>query len=130
MALTAEEAIKRAEKVIEKAGADYDSRLAQLFADLNKAVGEDDRKGGIVIAHRIKGEAGMFGWPLVSVVAGWLRQLLEAGKGPCATEVVRLHLETLRMLVANDLRGEAPAGQKVIRELYAVVEKQGLIPAS
>ena len=126
MVLSMEEALKRAEKVIEKESANYDARLADHLNNLERALNEDDRAQAILIANTIKGEAGISGWPLVSVVAGWLRMLLQAESGPCMTEVAVLQFNSLRILVDQDLRGEAPAGQQLVRGLYEVLDKKGL----
>ncbi len=127
MVLSMEEALKCAEKVIEKESADYEARLAEHLNILEQAISEDDRDQAILTASRIKGEAGISGWPLVSVVAGWLRMLVEAESGPCVTEIAAVQLDCLRTLVNEDLRGEAPAGQKLVRDLYALMGKKGLI---
>ena len=130
MVLSMEEALKRAEKVIVQGTANYKDRLVEHLNILERALTEDDRAQSILTANTIKGEAGISGWPLVSVIAGWLRISLEAESGPCMTKVPALHLASLRILVDEDLRGEAPAGQKLVRGLYTLLDKKGLIPAS
>lgn len=128
MMLSMQEAVRRAEMVVEKMGVDYDERLQGHLRNLQKAFDENDRDQAILIAHTMKGESGMFGWPLVSEISGWLRQILETQDKLHRTEVIELHLHTLRIILSEKLRGEAPAGQKLIRNLYAVIEKKGLIP--
>ena len=56
-----EEALKCAEKVIEKESADYEARLAEHLNILEQAISEDDRDQAILTASRIKGEAGISG---------------------------------------------------------------------
>lgn len=128
MTLSMQDAVRRAEMVVKQMGAEYDDRLRGHLRNLQKAFDENDRDQAILIAHTMKGESGMFEWPLVSEIAGWLRQILETKDEFHRTEVIELHLHTLRIIISENLKGEAPAGQKLIRNLYAVIEKKGLIP--
>lgn len=125
MTSQAEQAIARAGKVVEKMSEGYDERLGGLLGDLETALNRDDRAEAIVVAHTIKGESGMFGWPLVSAAAGWLRQVLEAESGPCVSRTVAVHMDTLQLIVSEGMKGEDPVGQKLIRELYQIVENDG-----
>lgn len=126
MTSQAEQAIARANKVMEEMGEGYDERLAELLQGLDAALGRDDRAEAALISHTMKGEAGMFGWPLVSAAAGWLRQILEAETGPCRTKTVVVHVDTIRLIILKGMKGEHPTGQKLIRELYQIVEKEEL----
>ncbi len=80
------------------------------------------------IAHDIKGQGGSFGYPLITEIGGQLCGLLD-GRLDFAEEVlevVGLHVEAMRLVVAERMEGDGgKAGQRLKRGLQAVIAKIG-----
>jgi len=121
--------VKAANAKMQAYEAEFAAQLTQSLADLRQAMKEERRADAAVMAYELSSRAGSVGWPLVSVVARWLRQILEDGKENCLDAVPTLALGALELLSKNQYRGEHPEGQILLRETHALLVKKGYHPA-
>jgi len=78
------------------------------------------------IAHDMKGQGGSFNYPLITIVANDLCRLLESleSAGAKETEVIRLHIDTMRVIITNGMESEGgQAGKQLLSGLAKVVAK-------
>ncbi|HJO69693.1 MAG TPA: Hpt domain-containing protein [Rhodospirillales bacterium] len=129
--------LKRAEEAIANLGDDY---LDWVQEDIKKL--EDGlsalkaAKGGgrdlldtiFRVAHEIKGQGGSFGYNLMTLIGDQLCRFVEdmAEAGPPEVEVIGLHVDALKIVIANRMQGDGgQAGQALLRGLEKVVAKIG-----
>jgi len=129
-------ALERAEKVIEEMTGDYLDWVAEDLKSLQQAMGKvvpgsDDIKetlnGVFQIAHDMKGQGGSFGYDLITVVGDKLCRVLERLEGdasPGDVEVMRLHVDTMKVIITNDMKGDGgEEGAKLLKGLDMVADK-------
>ncbi|WP_142848580.1 Hpt domain-containing protein [Telmatospirillum sp. J64-1] len=81
------------------------------------------------IAHDIKGQGGSFDYHLMTQVGNHLCRFIEAAEelvvtGKSELAVVKVHLDALRLIIAERREGDGGAeGQKMVAGLALVVEK-------
>lgn len=130
------EALARAEQVIVDLS---DSYIDWAKEDLVKLVQgcESLRSDGganaenldqvFLVAHDIKGQGGSFGYDLMTIVGHQLCRYIETLDGqpkPVDVEVITLHVNTMQLIIAQDLKGDGgPAGEKLMAGLEAVFNK-------
>jgi len=129
MTMSRTEAIGKAEKVLEAIKTDYPPHMLRTIAEMDNAFETRNYDQLTFLSHELKGEAGTFGWPLISQAAGWLRQLLENRGAELDDEIYKIFLDSLHQLSAPDLAGENEAGVCLIKQLYALCESQEIRPS-
>lgn len=80
------------------------------------------------VAHDVKGQGGSFGYDLMTVVGNHLCRFVEGltEVGDAEREVIRLHLDALRLIINERLEGTGgAAGDKMVSGLQAVIAKVG-----
>lgn len=127
--------MERAEMLIQKNDVDFSGMAKDILARLDKAVEavkrEDQRsKEGInrLVAPimELKANGAMFKFPLLSDVAGIALDFLENidHLNDDAFEIVNIHSQTLRIIVAQDLRGTGgKQGHILVNELIAACQR-------
>lgn len=77
------------------------------------------------IADQMKGQGSTFGYPLITAVGASLCHLLDARKSldEAQVQAVRLHFESMWMVVSRPLRGNSSEGVKMVDGLHEVVAK-------
>lgn len=97
-------------------GVDALSKLIAKLTEASHAV-TSDLKGVFHITHDIRGQAGTFGYPALSATGTSLCDFIEAlGRVPAAiaanrdevVEIVNLHLRTMQIVLAHDIREMTP----------------------
>jgi hypothetical protein len=76
-------------------------------------------------AHDMKGQGGSFGFPLVTNIANSLCRFMENRSvfGRQEMEVIQVHIEALRLAVAERMTGDGGIkGEKLLRGLEVVME--------
>lgn len=74
-------------------------------------------------AHDIKGQATLFGYPVAAMIGKLLADLIERAPDPCQIPlpVIDQHIDTIRAIVRQDLRGEGNAQTKnIIQGLHVL----------
>ncbi len=129
--------LERAEAVIAEMADDYLKwaeddlvKLEEAFASL--AAGSGDAKANIDrvyhICHDMKGQGGSFGYTLMTAIGTLLCRYLEKleAAGPEDHEVVRLHLDAMKLVIAQRMTGDGgQAGDALLVGLQQVAEKCG-----
>ncbi len=128
--------LEKAEQII--AGL-QDSYLEWVQEDLNKLQviydqlqAQPDRSAALLkdlfrVAHDIKGQGGSFGYDLMTVVGNHLCRFIEGltgDVGEAEMDVIKLHLDSLRLIIGRRLEGAGgAAGDKIVSGLQAVIAK-------
>ncbi len=109
---------------------DYETRLQQeidhFSADFEamRGAGAFDPKRLFALAHELRGEAGSYGYPLISRAADVLCKLLEkrTALAPTDVDIVEAHLRAFRTVLDRRIKGHGgPAGERLIDRLEAIV---------
>ncbi len=135
------EAVARAEAAINELSVEFDDWLADEVERLSKAQ-ERAEKEGITgeagndffrVAHDLKGQAGTFGYPLVTETCASLCKLFDSVKDldsqpdSVVEKFARLaenHVYTVRALVSGHIKDIShPMGKKLTAELYSTTVK-------
>ncbi len=120
---------EQAGSFLERAREDV-GRLGQMATDLEAATdpeAADTAKGKIyAINHELRGEAGSYGFKLMSTIANMLCRYLEAlpeGEAPIPA-IVRAHIDALRAIASGNISGDGgEVGQELVKGLGLVVAK-------
>ena len=121
-------ALQQAEAVVEKLKVAYELRLEKEVQDLTlsfqkmKNTGEYDLDLLHDVVHEIRGEAGTFGYDLVSNIGKSLCELLSPMGGVSSDDsrAIETHLKAMQTVVAQKVKG---AGPKVAKEILAGLAK-------
>lgn len=105
--------------------------LSKLQALCDRAMSEGTVGSDVLneifrIAHDIKGQGGSFGYDLMTAVGHHLCRFVEAlaQAGPAEMEVIKLHLDAMRLIVGERMEGSGgQAGERMIAGLDAVIAK-------
>jgi len=128
--------IDAAEKSMGNARFDYleavSDDLNRLQAAYDAALKDRDHRAERVqelyaIVQMIKGQGSSFGYPLISNVGAQLARFMEdCGDNltDAQMEGVKLHVETLRLIMQQKMEGDGgPMGQKIVAGLALVIKK-------
>jgi len=99
----------------------YDAAAALPVAERNQAMQEV-----FGVLHDMKGQGGSFGYPLVTSIANTLCRFMETRTafGPHEMEAILLHINALRLVVADRLSGDGGTkGDKLLKGLDLVIQK-------
>ena len=78
------------------------------------------------VLHDMKGQGGSFGYPVITQIANTLCRFMESQSefGPQEMEAVLVHINALRLVVAERLSGDGGTkGQKLLKGLELVLQK-------
>ena len=130
-------ALARAEAVIADLSGDYlewvqeDLKQIQVAIDCIDMNGDEKERKKILdrifaISHDIKGQGGSFGYDLMTIIGNDLCRFSETIETlkQSDVEVIRLHVDTMKLVIADDIQGDGgKKGEMVLSGLAAVVEK-------
>lgn len=130
------ETLEQAEELISNLQSEYlvwvqdDLRRIQARFDEVAALPAEDRLAAMQavfgVAHDMKGQGGSFGFPLMTNIANNLCRFIETQKrfGPAELEAVRVHIDALRLVMADKITGDGGVkGERLMRGLELVLEK-------
>ncbi len=133
------DAIARAEQVVAAMQGDYLNwviddldKLTQYYSQAAQLPAADRlavMRELFGVAHDIKGQGGSFGYDLMTVIASQLCRFIEGCTdfNDLAMDVVAVHVEALRLVIADRLEGEGGLqGKKLLVGLESVLKKAGL----
>lgn len=133
-AVTAE-TLARAESAISELAADYltwvENDLAMLqekFEALHSGVGDEKETLNQLfrISHDIKGQGGSFDYSLMTAIGNGLCRFIEKHEsvGPQEREVIALHIDAMKLVIGNRMKGEGgAAGERLLGGLSQVIAK-------
>jgi len=103
--------------------------LSASFAQLSKSPeNEEAREAVFNASHDIKGQAGSFGYDLITDIANHLCRFIEKIDAieKKHLDVIGFHVEAMKIAEAKNMKGNGgPAGQKLLDGLKGVVAKLG-----
>lgn len=129
------EMLERAESVIDEHGADYISRaqaqLEGLVKTVRSAQAEPQNRAQLFEqifqqSHDIRGMGSTFGYDLITAVGNSLCNFIEelTDQNDAAMEVVTAHVDALRAVIGNDVKGDGGAiGREIAQGLAQAVDK-------
>lgn len=122
----------RADKAIETLQVDYIPLIRQELAVIDDAIAKARSKSAAEreevllnvhrVAHDIRGQAGTFGYQLITTIGGSLCSYIEDAEGMDSIQlkVIEIHADAMRAVVAGDIRGD---GGKTGRQLLASMKQ-------
>ena len=130
-------ALARAEAVIADLSGDYLEWAQEDLKQIQVAIDSIDLNGDAVerqkvldrifaISHDIKGQGGSFGYDLMTIIGNDLCRFSEGIETlkPSDVEVIGLHVDTMKRVIADEIKGDGgKKGEVVLSGLAAVVEK-------
>ena len=125
-------AMTRAEVAVEELADGYEERLAaevaafdQTFRAMRRNAAWDMRRL-FAFAHGLRGEAGTYGYPLVSAIGNTLARLLDARAAltDADVEIVESHINALRAVAGRKVKGDGgEIGAQLVDGLAAMVAR-------
>ena len=103
-------------------------KLNEAFRKLEASIG--DRKKELMGVHQealnLKGQGLSLGYDLMTAICNELCLLIEKldKAGPKEVEAIKLHIESIKLVIANDIKGNgSDTGEKMLAELQQVCDK-------
>ncbi|MDP6566692.1 MAG: Hpt domain-containing protein [Alphaproteobacteria bacterium] len=125
-------ALERAEAVVEQVKASYDGRLESELEELLDEFETMQAEGRLDLdqlhdrVHEIRGEAGTFGYPLVSEIGRLLCELLAPMDqvGEAEKQAIETHLRAIQTVVTRKVKGTGPdVAKQIVEGLRVMAEK-------
>jgi len=125
-------AVERAENIVEQMKANYEERLTSELENLvalfqaMRAIKKFDLDKLHDNVHEIRGEAGTFGYDLVSDIGKLLCELLSPIEKVTAIDqkAISAHLNAMHTVVSQKVRGAGPdVAKQIVQGLTAIVAK-------
>ena len=119
-------------EIIERLSKEYVTKalddIDAIFSAYKTALKQPAQRPTIItriakIAHDMKGQGGSFGYPIMSEIAASLGTFCKVTPDPRTTqlEVVTAHVEAMRTVMAEDLRGDIGETGHTLLSILAVV---------
>ena len=130
-----EKVLERAERVVASMGGDFVQWAEKDLKSLQQAfnglkAGTADKKETLhtifQISHDIKGQGGSFDYGLLTAIGDSLCGFIEERDraGAAEIEAIKLHVEALKLVLTNRLKGDGgDTGAKLLEGLRRVVDK-------
>jgi HPt (histidine-containing phosphotransfer) domain-containing protein len=125
-------AVERANNIVEQMKAAYEARLENEIEELLAAYANMREDGDFDLdrlhdlAHEIRGEAGTYGYQLVSEIGKLLCEYLTPIEKISTTNVLIIneHLKAMQTVVAQQVKGAGPeVGRQIVQGLTTIAEQ-------
>ena len=117
--------LEEADAAIAEFSANYVPFLKKELTRLNTHIKADFYEDALQIIHTIQGQAGSFGWPLITEGAGHLYALLKRGKMSYAVaEPATAITALLGEMLDQNLQGETPKGKAIVSEIAKLAKTE------
>lgn len=129
------EMIAKADEAVKKLGNEFEKLFEGNIRQLNTAISEVKRGGthresGISVLRRVlhdlRGQAGTFGYPLISQVGDSACKFIDLSEelGDTEVEVLVMHIDALKAINQAKIKGDGGAiGQELMSGLRKVIQK-------
>jgi len=115
----------QAQHIIDAASADYIHILTQHIQNLSDALASGNLPEAIQSCYLIQSQAGAFGWPLATEIAGWFKRLLEQQKsGDLNRPVNELFLDSLNHILEEELKTESEAAIRLLQHIEMTLKHE------
>ncbi|VAX08907.1 hypothetical protein MNBD_ALPHA03-2162 [hydrothermal vent metagenome] len=116
--------LQKAQKIIDSEATGYVDQLRNHIQSLKKSIGSGDITQAIQTCHHMQGQAGTFGWPLATEIAGWFKRILiHQQKASIDDKTNEVFLNSLENMVENNLKSHSKDALKLIQNLEAALQK-------
>ncbi|MDH3239311.1 MAG: Hpt domain-containing protein [Alphaproteobacteria bacterium] len=123
--MTRDQAIARADAMLESVFADYPKHLEATFTEMAALAAAENWDALHVAAHDLKGQAGTCGWPIIGLVARSLDAALKTGDEAHFPDAAKVHLACMRLCLGASIQSPNPAIEKFLQELDDLVARMG-----
>lgn len=116
--------IARANSAVDKVGVEFVGELGDRVRGLEKAIHQNNRDGVVSMAYNLESEAATFGWPRVTRLCKWLRQIFSGDydEKPQAEDVLKV-LNALKLMVSDPDNPDEDRDMELFKELYPMLTK-------
>ncbi|MEX0299351.1 MAG: Hpt domain-containing protein [Kordiimonas sp.] len=122
MTFEQQQMLAKAEAAVEKLSAGYVPILLGELDKLSAELEAGNDEEALILAHTIQGQAGTFGWPMVTEAAHHLHQVIEAqANSPISSYTIKSIIDTIHMMLKNGLKGHTPQGKKLVADIVSMV---------
>lgn len=127
--------IAQAEETVQKLGGEFEGIFAESVASLASAMAEVrktgmDRERGLIqmrrLLHDLRGQAGTFGYPLVSQVGDSACKFIDLSEdiGTNEVAVLAMHIDALKAINQSKITGDGgPIGHELMSGLRKIISK-------
>lgn len=116
--------LKRAQKIIDNESLQYVKVLAQHIHDLRPTLIAGEIAQAIKICYLIQTQAGTFGWPLATEIAGWFKRLLKTQQqNGLKKDVNDIFLESFHILLDKELKTDSDSALKLLLHMETQLKK-------
>jgi HPt (histidine-containing phosphotransfer) domain-containing protein len=119
--ITRDQAIARADAMLESVLADYPKHLEATLAEMAALAQARDWDALHVAAHDLKGQAGTCGWPIIGLIARSLDGAFKTGNAALFADAAEIHLAGMRLCLGASIQSATPEMQNFLGELDALV---------
>jgi HPt (histidine-containing phosphotransfer) domain-containing protein len=123
--LTLDDAVARADDLLQSVIADYPKHLETTFAEMKRSARSRQWMDIRIAAHDLQGQAATLGWPIIGLVACSLEAAIRTGDKTHFEEAARVHVDCMRLCLASNIRIPIPAAARFLEELAALVARMG-----
>ena len=122
LSLEQQQMLAKAEAAVEKLSAGYVPILKEELERLSAELEAGNDEEALILAHTIQGQAGTFGWPMVTQAAIHLHQMIEAqANNPISAYTIKSIIETIHMMLDKGLKGETAEGKKLVADIVSMI---------
>lgn len=116
--------IARANSAVDKVGVEFVGELSDRIRALEQAIHQNNRDNVVSIAYNLESEAATFGWPRVTRLCKWLRQIFSGDydKKPRAEDVLEV-LNALKLMVSDPKKPDEERDMELFKGLYPTLVK-------
>lgn len=123
--LKQQEMLRKAQILIDEKAIDYVDQLRHHIHSLKKSLGSNNLEAAIQTCHHMQGQAGTFGWPLATEIAGWFKRTLNLQqKSHMDKRTNEIFLASLEKMVKNNLRSHCIDALKLLQSIEAALAKK------
>lgn len=122
MTFEQQQMLAKAEAAVEKLSAGYVPILLGELDKLSTELEAGNDEEALILAHTIQGQAGTFGWPMVTEAAVHLYKVIEVqANSPISAYTIKSIIETIHMMLKKGLKGHTSQGKKLVADIVSMV---------
>lgn len=118
------EMLARANLAVKSVAKEFTVTLKERVSDLESAIKQNDRKFVVQMSYDLETEASTFGWPRVTRICKWLRQVFSGDydQKPEAEDILQA-INALKLMVSNPENPNEQRDMELFKELYPKLKR-------